>query len=244
MMDPQFVRAHEPWCFTTSSTPGKRDREAAIYQCELVSDALLALQTIPQTDALQYVLLTIRQILDDGDKYNHSTNSLTFCEGLGFLQIWDYTRIYKHSGELKDIIHKVEICLLERFSQRVHLHLKTLLANQVAQLDVREIYLKFCKNQLLPSEWTRDLRSRVLTSHSKNFDDSTSLFLPKRSRKSKRSLRRNGSPARPPRRPTFAVLPTVAGRSLSAPPCRRHSADQVLANDDTEPLYVNVMLHI
>ena len=83
-MDPQFVRAHEPWCFTTSSTPGKRDREAAIYQCELVSDALLALQTIPQTDALQYVLLTIRQILDDGDKYKHSTNSLTFCEGLGF----------------------------------------------------------------------------------------------------------------------------------------------------------------
>ena len=108
----------------------------------------------------------------------------------------------------------------------------------------KQMFIQFCKDQLLPSEWTRDLRARVLTSYSKNFDDSTSLFLPKRSRKSKRSLRRNGSPARSPRPPTFAVLPTVAGRSLSAPPGRRHSADQVQANDDTEPLYVNVMLHI
>ena len=152
-MDPQFVRAHEPWCFTTSSTPCKRDIEAAKHQYKLISEALLAVQAIRHTEILQYVLQKILLILDAGDIYNHSTNSLTFCEGLGFLQIWEYTRPNKPSGDLKDIIHKVEVCLLDRFSQRVHLHLKTLLANQVAHLDVRGMYIEFCKDQLLPSDW-------------------------------------------------------------------------------------------
>ena len=141
----------QEWCFYTTTTPCKRDRDAATDQYEVISGALLAIQAMPETDALQDVLQRILHILDAGDIYNQSTNSLTFCEGLGFLQIWDYTRpkANRPSGELKGIIHDVQICLLDRFCLRVQLLMQTLLANQVAYVDARQMYIDICYAQLL-----------------------------------------------------------------------------------------------
>ena len=240
----QCVQCQVPntsWFFHTSSTPGKRDREDTIKQYRCIRDALSQVQAerhpIAETVSLKSVLEATCQILDQGDIYNPSLNSLTFCEGLAFLQLWQYRKTYYLSDDWKTSIRRFEIILLDRFSYRAHQHLEALMPRlqQQGVLDAQTLYTNFCQEQFLLSELSVDLRSIVLLSYHRNYEDSSPLFISNTkilAVEKNLPMGKNGYPARPP--------PSSARRSLSAPAPRtaRRSASASTneeATDDTTP---------
>ena len=240
----QCVQCQVPntsWFFHTSSTPGKRDREDAKKQYQCISDALSQVQAerhpTAETVSLKIVLEATCQILDQGDIYNPSLNSLTFCEGRAFLQLWKYRKTYTPGDVWKESIRRFEITLLDRFSYRAHQHLKALMPRleQQGVLDAQKLYTNFCQEQFFLSELSNDLRSLVLLSYHRNYEDSSPLFISNTkilAVEKNLPVGRNGYPARP--------TPSSARRSLSAPArTARRSASASTneeATDDTTPI--------
>ena len=92
------------WSYT-SSTPNRADLDAAIAQRELVERVRNAVTENRQpravTAAFERVLDNILNIIVDGDVYDPGFDCLKFCEGHGFLEIWQFVTRYSPSDPWK-----------------------------------------------------------------------------------------------------------------------------------------------